>query len=67
MIKFFDISDVDFEYSRHLNDAAKLQIQIVALLKSLAKDYFSINSKSDLFTLKKQKYFDTYELGKNVI
>ncbi len=22
MIKFFDISDVDFEYSRHLYDAA---------------------------------------------
>lgn len=36
-------------------------------MKSLAKDYFSINSKSDLFTLKRQKYFDTYELEKNVI
>ena len=29
MIKFFDISDVDFEYSRHLNDAAQLKNQIV--------------------------------------
>lgn len=28
MIKFFDISDVDFEYSRHLNDTVKLKSQI---------------------------------------
>ena len=47
MIKFFDISDVDFEYSSHFNDTAKLRNQIVALLKSLSKDCISINSKSD--------------------
>ncbi len=28
MIKFFDISDVDIEYSRHLNDTVKLKSQI---------------------------------------
>ena len=47
MIKFFDISDVDFEHSSFFNDTAKLKSQIVAYLKSLSKDCISINSKSD--------------------